>query len=68
MPKRIAVVNYRVCLPEKCEDGVCLAVQACPKRLLKQEGRYEMPDPVSNMCLGCGICIQACPLEAIQLI
>ena len=68
MPKKMAVVDYQECRPEECEDGICLAVLACPKKLLSQEDKYEMPDPVPNMCLGCGECLEACPLKAIRLV
>lgn len=68
MPKKMAVVDYKDCRPEECEKGICLAVLACPKKLLRQEENYEAPDPVPNMCLGCGLCVQACPLKAVVLV
>ncbi|TET80695.1 MAG: hypothetical protein E3J37_10670 [Anaerolineales bacterium] len=68
MPKQMAIVDYRKCQPEKCDDGICLAVSECPNKILKQEAPYEMPDPNPAMCVGCGICALACPLEAIQMI
>jgi len=68
MPKKMAVVDYKDCRPEECEEGICLAVLACPKKLLRQEENYESPDPVPNMCLGCGLCVQACPLKAVVLV
>jgi translation initiation factor RLI1 len=68
MPKQAAFINYQRCEPERCENGICQAALACPRKLLKQEEPFEMPDSYSNMCIGCGICIRACPKEAIQLI
>ena len=68
MPKQMAMVNYRECHPEECEEGVCLAVLACPKKILSQEEPYEMPDPLPTMCLSCGLCVQACPRKAILLV
>ena len=68
MPKKMAVVDYHQCLPEKCLNGVCLAVLACPKKILSQEDPYEMPDPLPTMCLGCAKCVQACPLKAVLLV
>lgn len=64
----MAVVDYRQCHPEECEQGICLAVIACPKKILRQEEPFEMPDPFASICLGCGKCVQACPMKAIQLV
>ena len=67
MPKPVAVVDYRKCHPERCDRGDCLAVLACPNKVLKQEAPCEMPDPNPTMCVGCGLCVQACPLKAIRM-
>lgn len=67
MPKPMAVVDYGKCQPDKCDKGICLAVLACPSGVLRQEGPYEMPDPNPAMCVGCGVCAQACPLKAIRM-
>jgi translation initiation factor RLI1 len=67
VPKQMAMVDYRKCQPEKCDEGICLAVLACPNKILKQEAPYEMPDPNPSMCVGCGLCAQACPLKAILM-
>jgi translation initiation factor RLI1 len=67
VPKQMAVVDYSRCQPERCDGGICLAALACPNRILKQEARYEMPDPNPAMCVGCGSCAQACPTKAIQM-
>lgn len=67
MPKPMALVDYGKCQPEKCDRGICLAVLACPNKVLKQEAPYEMPDPNPAMCVGCGICAPAYPLKAIRV-
>ena len=67
MPKQVVLVDYRKCQPEKCDDGICLAALACPNKVLKQEAPYEMPNPSPSMCVGCGTCVQACPLKAILM-
>jgi translation initiation factor RLI1 len=67
MPKPRAMVDYRKCQPEKCDEGICLAVLACPNKILQQEASYEMPDPNPAMWVGCGLCAQACPLKAIRV-
>jgi Fe-S-cluster-containing hydrogenase component 2 len=67
VPKPRAMVDYRKCQPEKCDEGICLAVLACPNKILKQEAPYEMPDPNLAMCVGCGMCAQACSLKTIRV-
>jgi translation initiation factor RLI1 len=68
MPKPIAVVNYDRCRPRVCEQGECVAVRSCPRGILAQETAYALPEPRPGACVGCGICAQACPCDAIQLI
>ena len=67
MPKKTAVVDYAKCIPESCDQGICLAVLACPNKVLRQEAPYEMPDPNPSMCIGCGLCVEACPEKAIRM-
>ena len=43
MPSKIAIVNYNKCDPTKCKDGICQAIIACPKKVIKQEEPYEAP-------------------------
>ncbi|HEY4712176.1 MAG TPA: 4Fe-4S binding protein [Dehalococcoidia bacterium] len=68
MPKKMAMVDYYKCRPEQCDSGVCAAVSACPRKLLKQETLYQAPMPNPALCQGCAKCVLACPLKAIQLI
>jgi translation initiation factor RLI1 len=68
MPKQTAIINYQICEPTLCKGGICQAVQACPRKLLKQEEPFEMPDPYPNMCIGCAICVKACPKNAVQMV
>jgi translation initiation factor RLI1 len=67
MPKKMAVVNYNKCQPRQCDSGVCAAALACPHKLLKQEMPYEAPMPDPSICRGCGKCVLACPLKAMEL-
>ena len=67
MPSKMALVNYNKCHPEKCDNGVCAAALACPHKLLKQEARYEIPITDPSICRGCGDCVRACPLKAIEV-
>ncbi len=65
--RKVALVDYNRCQPEKCAAGVCAAAQACPAGLLRQDEPYLVPmsDPFS--CRTCGDCVRACPLKAIQM-
>jgi len=68
MPSKMALVDYKKCHPEKCDSGVCAAVQAYSQKLLKQEAPYEIPMMDPSDCRGCGDCVRACPMKAIEII
>jgi len=68
--KSFAMVDYERCNPEKCnpEKGVCPAVSACAHKVIKQlDGVFQPPIIFQDICMGCWDCIEACPLEAIQM-
>ena len=68
--KSFAGVDYQRCKPRKCnpEEGRCEAVGACSHKAIKQlDGLFESPIIFQDMCLGCWDCIEACPLDAIQM-
>ena len=67
MPGKKALVNFNICRPENCENGLCKAVRACNYKLLKQENSYEIPMADPSVCRGCGDCVRACPLKAILI-
>ncbi len=70
MPKRRAIIDYDKCVPDKCapNDGICVAVRACSKKIMEQEEPYEPPMIFhADICQGCGDCSQACPLSAIRI-
>jgi translation initiation factor RLI1 len=68
MPGKIASLNYKKCHPEKCDSGVCAAVLACSHKLLRQEASYDIPMTDPSVCQGCGDCVRACPLKAIEIV
>jgi translation initiation factor RLI1 len=68
MPGKIALLNYKKCHPEKCDSGVCAAVLACSHKLLRQEASYDIPMTDPSVCQGCGDCVRACPLKAIEIV
>jgi translation initiation factor RLI1 len=68
MPSKMALVDYKKCHPEKCDSGVCAAVLACSQKLLKQEAPYDIPMTDPFLCKGCGDCVRACPLKAIEIV
>ena len=67
MPGKAALVDYNRCRPDQCEGGVCKAAQVCRYRLLKQEKTGEIPMADPFICRGCGDCVRACPLRAIEV-
>lgn len=67
MPGKIALVTFDKCHPEKCRSGICMAAQACPRKILKQEAPYEIPMTNPMTCRGCGDCARACPAKAINI-
>ncbi len=68
MPKKMVMVDYSKCDPRQCPEGICLSTQECANSVLTQEEPYEMPDINPAMCVGCGLCVPACPLKAVQMI
>ncbi len=67
MQGKTALVDYTKCDPQRCDCGVCVAVQACPRKLISQEAAYETPMADPSPCKGCGDCAKACPWKAIEI-
>lgn len=68
MSGKTALVDYNKCEPERCDCGICAAALACSRKLLTQEAPYESPMMDPSPCKGCGDCILACPLKAIEIV
>ncbi len=65
LEKQKVAVDYKKCHPESCKDGVCQAVQECPRKLWKQEEPYDLPFVISGFCEDCERCIEVCPHNAV---
>ena len=69
MPKKTVMLDYNLCDPEKCVDGICPALSVCEFGSLTQERPYETPEiNPAKWCHGCAKCVKACPLKAIKLL
>ena len=68
MTRKIAMLDFQKCRPEKCESGVCAVSLVCPLKLLQQDSPYTIPLPGPSACRACGDCVRACPQKAIQLV
>jgi translation initiation factor RLI1 len=68
--KSFAIINFERCNPGKCnpEKGICVAVSACTQKVIKQlDGVFEPPIIFQDICMGCWDCIEACPINAIEM-
>jgi translation initiation factor RLI1 len=67
---KYANVDFEKCDPTACdtENGLCRAARSCTHKILEQEDPRESPMILSmKLCVGCGICVPACPLSAIEI-
>jgi translation initiation factor RLI1 len=68
MPKKMALVDYKKCHPEKQHSGFYAAALACSHGLLRQEAPFEIPMTDPFLCQGYGDCVRACPFKAISIV
>lgn len=68
--KRIAVIDYDLCNPDKCGNYLCERV--CPVNRAGKDCITHEPGqkPVisEELCTGCMICVKKCPFGAISII
>lgn len=65
-----ANIDFDKCHPAICDPvaGICAAAQSCSHKILEQEEPGESPMLLSlKLCVGCGTCVPACPLGAIEI-
>ncbi|MCE4621588.1 MAG: ribosome biogenesis/translation initiation ATPase RLI, partial [Desulfurococcales archaeon] len=69
---RLAVVDYDLCKPRKCSYE---CIRLCPinktGRGVAIEAKEDLkgkPVIYEDACIGCGICVKACPFKAISIV
>ncbi len=69
---RLAVIDYESCKPKKC-NYECIRV--CPVNRTRKAVAIEADEAVKgkpiiyeDACIGCGLCVKACPFDAIFIV
>lgn len=68
---RIAIIDPEKCKPTKCNQEcrrICPVVQI-GKQCITVDKTINVPAQISEtLCIGCGMCAQKCPYDAIQIV
>jgi ATP-binding cassette subfamily E protein 1 len=67
MPKRIAIIDKKICNPKICN---WLCVRVCPVNRANKKCIATNQRPIidEQICIGCGICVKKCPNQAIAIV
>ena len=67
---RLAVISKELCKSAKCGNQPC--IKKCPINRTNKNCVFLGDDTKSRideeLCVGCGICVKACPFKAIQVV
>ena len=63
----VVSIDKDKCRPERCEDGICVAVFSCAWKSLEQSRPFVPPAVNISTCLGCFHCTLFCPYQAIKV-
>ncbi|GAB6148763.1 ribosome biogenesis/translation initiation ATPase RLI [Stetteria hydrogenophila] len=69
---RLAVIDYEACKPRKCSYE---CIRVCPVNktgrgvaIEADEAARGKPVIYEDACIGCGLCVKACPFKAISIV
>jgi len=55
----------------QCDNSpFCAVIRMCPKKAVARQGSFfsgGKPEIDSDLCAGCGICVQYCPHSAVSM-
>lgn len=69
---RLAVIDYDTCKPRKCSYE---CINVCPVNksgrgiaIKAEKEKKGKPVIIEDVCIGCGLCVKACPFDAIFIV